>query len=444
MNAAISSLRLRGARVAAWVYEHELLKIATLIFLVVVFFSQSGAEGRTIFIALVLPIAGIGLFSAGRRELANSFVLWACVAYMAALLVASTVQDATFVGLWREFRLSAVIVAWLLILASLVACHPHFVRQLFLVVGVAVAISAALNIVLFFHNTAPAGHFQIHTYRLKASVGMAAYANSTNISATYAVFFIGTLATVARAELSKRARFVLALAAAVLLVAVALTQSRSALLGVAAGLAVLALTAATRAVLRGAAISAVAAACLLAIPAIREVLFARGTGHRFEVWEKFWMLIRERPIFGYGAASPAGITLDNGTFLDQAHNLLLSGWFRAGVLGAAAMACILAGGIYWAWRYWRATRDVAPLCMMVTIAAAGMFDYQLLITYPNWPWVTFWLPFGLAAGAEMTWRNRQRRLAAASQATAPEPAAARLAAPIAADHAEALSRIEAR
>jgi O-antigen ligase len=442
MDGALPSLQQRAGRFVARVYERELLKAATMIFLVVIFLSQSGAEGRTMFVAVLLPLAGIGLLSAGRRELANSFVLWACLAYMAALIVASAVQpDASYQGIWRELRLAAVIAAWLLILASLVACHPHFVRQLFLLVGIAVAICAALNIVLYFQSVAPAGAFHIHTYRLKSSIGMAAYANSTNISATYAVFLIGTLATVARAELSKPARIALALAAAVLLVAVALTQSRSALVGAAAGVAVLALTAKSRSLLRGAIAVLVAAVCFLAIPAVREVLFARGSGHRFEVWAKFWALIRERPIFGYGASSPAGVSLDNGTFLDQAHNLVLSGWFRGGVSAAVAMALILAGGIYWSWRYWRATREVAPLCVIVTVAAAGTFDYQLLMTYPNWPWVTLWLPFGLAAGAEMAWRNRERRAAAV---VPPQPEGTVAAGRTSPEPPQALSRIDAR
>jgi O-antigen ligase len=394
---------------AAWVYHRELLKAATLIFLAVIFFSQSGAEARTLFYAALLPLAGIGLLSPGRRYLANSVVLWACLVYLLAMLVASAVQpDAQLEDVWDQFQQSTLIVAYLLIVASLVACYPHFPRQLFLFVGIAVAISAALNIYLFFAHLAPAGDLAVQHYRLKSSIGMAAYANSTNISATYAVFFIGTLATLARAELSTRIRYVLALGCAVLLVAVALTQSRSALVAVLAGMIVLALTASSRNVLRGTLAMLAGVVCALAIPVVRHVLFLRGSGHRFEVWAKFWPLIEKHPLTGYGSFSPLGITLDNGTFLDQAHNLVLSGWFRGGIVSAVAMAAILAGGLYWSWRYWRATRQIVPLSVMVTIATAGMFDYQLLVTYPNWPWVTFWLPFGLCAGAEMAWRNLQR------------------------------------
>jgi hypothetical protein len=39
------------------------------------------------------------------------------------------------------------------------------------------------------------------------------------------------------------------------------------------------------------------------------------------------------------------------------------------------------------------------------MVACGMFDYNLLITPPDWPWVTFWLPIALAVGAETYVRN---------------------------------------
>ena len=133
--------------------------------------------------------------------------------------------------------------------------------------------------------------------------------------------------------------------------------------------------------------------------------------YRLEVWREFLLLIGDGRL-GYGSFSPAGITLHTGKFLDQAHNLVLSAWFRGGLASAPAMVLILVGGIYWSWRHHAATGDAAPLAMMTTIAIAGMFDYQLLVTYPNWPWVTFWLPFGLAAGAEMASRNAARLNAA--------------------------------
>ena len=54
--------------------------------------------------------------------------------------------------------------------------------------------------------------------------------------------------------------------------------------------------------------------------------------------------------------------------------------------------------------------------VMATIAVAGMFDYQLMVTAPTWPWVTFWLPFGLAIGAEMAVRRLGTGAAAGGRA----------------------------
>ena len=49
---------------------------------------------------------------------------------------------------------------------------------------------------------------------------------------------------------------------------------------------------------------------------------------------------------------------------------------------------------------------------MTTIVTAAMFDYQLLATYPAWPRVTFWLPFGLSIGAENGLADRNQAASA--------------------------------
>jgi hypothetical protein len=63
------------------------------------------------------------------------------------------------------------------------------------------------------------------------------------------------------------------------------------------------------------------------------------------------------------------------------------------------------------------------------------------MTYPNWPWVTFWLPFGLAAGAEMALRNLERRRR--EEAALPVETSNVVARAVP-DRAQALSRIAAR
>lgn len=387
-------------------YQYHLLSVAAMVLVIAIFFSQGYSPARFVLHFLVLPVSALGLCSPGRRNLRLSYVLLACVVYLVTMLVASAMQpEITLDQLWQQLRSSAYITAFLLIIASLVASYPRFTRYFFLIVGTAVAINILINIYLYFQYVAPFPYRALAQYRLKTLLGMRDYANATNVSATYAVFFMGVIATAVRRDLPSWARRALVFAALVLLVGVLLTQARSALTAVTVGTVLLVLTLSRRTQTVGAVIGLTIAIAMAGVPAIERAVTMRGSSFRFEVWTKFVDLIEAKPVFGYGPWSQAGIKLDSGAFLDQAHNLVLSGWFRGGILAAAAMLFILVGGIYWARRYWRATGNIAPLCVMVTIAIAGMVDYQLLPTDPTWPWVTFWLPIGLAAGAEMAWRN---------------------------------------
>ena len=89
----------------------------------------------------------------------------------------------------------------------------------------------------------------------------------------------------------------------------------------------------------------------------------------------------------------------------HAHNLLISALVRGGLLSLAGMALMLGGGLYWSWTYARRSGDPIILAMMVAISVAGMFDYELLLKPTEWSWVAFWLPIGLAAGAELAVRR---------------------------------------
>ena len=104
-------------------------------------------------------------------------------------------------------------------------------------------------------------------------------------------------------------------------------------------------------------------------------------------------------------------------FLNHAHNLVLSAWFRGGVVSAVAMAFILLGGIYWATRYWITMRQITPLCVIVTMTSlpeCSIINWSA--TYPAWKRVTSWLPIGLCIGAELAVRGAQPKLQSANRA----------------------------
>ena len=397
-------------RLALWTFQRRMLMAAQIACLCLIFAPYGDQLSRFVGLPFLLLLAGFGLLSPGRQSVVYSNVLLACFVYLAAMTLASLIAaDAPQADVWRQFRISVLIVAFLATTGSLVAAFPAFLRVLFPIVGTVGALSAAINIFLFYEYMVPASS-SLLDFRLIASIGMPDYANSTNISATYAVLFVGVVCTILRTRPAVWLRAILAVDATILATGMLLTQARSAWLGSFVGLAILALTGSRRTRVAGIAMLLAAIVISLANPVLREALMARGSSSRFEVWSKFIGLIAARPLVGYGSFSPVGIIAAGYYFLDQAHNLVLSAWFRGGIASAFAMMYILFGGTYWSYRYWALTGEVIPLCVMTTIVSAGMLDYQLLATYPAWPWVTFWLPFGLSIGAEMAWRIKTRQL----------------------------------
>jgi hypothetical protein len=360
----------------------------------------------------MLVMAGLGLLSPGRRYVVYSSVLVACLIYLVGMDVASLSEvDVSTGQVWRQVRISPLIFAFLMTTGSLVAAFPSYTRWLFLAVGTAAAASAAINIGLYFVYLAPEHIRTLAQVRLLASIGMPEYANSTNISATYAVFFAGVAGTMLYSQVTRLQRAILAVDAAVLFSAVLLTQARSAWLAVLASLVVLMLVASRRIRWTSICVLLVAGVAVFAVPVLRETIFARGDSYRLEIWTRFVEFSWGRPLLGFGSFSPIGVTLKHGRFIDQAHNLVLSAWFRGGLASGLAMAWMLLGSLYWSRRFWSLTGNAVPLSVMTATFTAGMFDYQLMITHPTWPWLTFWLPFGLGIGAEMAWRIRSRETA---------------------------------
>jgi hypothetical protein len=391
--------------------HYRLLFVAYLLCLCLMFFTDPNVTSRFVLYYFLLPTALVAMMvTAAGRPIGYATLLWACVIYLAALALASWVQpDTQLRAVWQQVRLSLAVLLFLWATAFLMMRYRNAAAWLVTVVGIALALSAAINIYLFFTRGAPGVADPTSAgARLVATIGMPAYTNSTNISATYAVYFAGLVGVSVQRGTPRAARLVAALAAAVLLAGVALTESRSAYLAVAASLLVVVLASPRRLRVVVGGLALCAGVALAARPGLIHAILVRGAGNRFDVWSYFGGLIRQRPLFGYGALDrTTGFTLE-GQFLDQAHNLVLSGWFRGGILAALAMAFVLLGGLYWANRYRIATGGLVPLCVIVAIATAGMFDYQLLVTYPTWPWATFWLPFGLCIGAEVIARQQAR------------------------------------
>ncbi|MDC7784472.1 hypothetical protein PQJ75_07145 [Rhodoplanes sp. TEM] len=409
-----AAMRPRRAVVLAWLREAltapETAALGYLVTFAPMVLTNRLSAANFLFFAALLPlsiprIVALASRPDGRAVLRRlpGTVVAASAAYVTFLTIAAAVQpDATWRLVRKDSEYGLAIVGFVAATGVLVATGTRFLRLAVLGLAGAVAASALLNVAAFLPSF-PTDPEDLLAWRLVAVLGMPEYANATNISATYAVLLVVAAAAASGLTRSWLERSVLIVATGVLGVAVILTQSRGAVLGVACGLVVLAATLSRRARI---ALLVGATLCLagLAVTPLGPDWVQRGVSYRPAVWAAYLDKAAERPLLGYGPHADIGVTIAPDVPIGQPHNLILSGQIRGGIGAALAMAALLAAGLFWSVRLVRAGGSVVPLCGFVTMTVCGMVDYNLLITRPAWPWLTFWLPIGFAAGAELAVR----------------------------------------
>ena len=391
-----------SSNAAKFCREYHVLSVGLVLCLAAIFLVNYNPLPRTLYWPVLLIFVFVGP-SFTRRVLSTSVIFWAAAIYLAALGVSSLAQaDVSGAAAWRHFRLSFLVLSFLLVIAFLVSSSRRWLANFFFTMGLVVALSAAINMSIFILWELYLGQFGD---RLIALLGMPAYWNSTNISATYAIYFVGAVAATITGEFSRMQRRMLTIAALILLAAVFMTQARSAILAILAAFVVF--VGVTSRGTRLTMLAALIVTCvgIAGIPQLRELLWARGLSYRLELWTDYLAMATDRPFLGFSPLKNIDIFMQDGFRVDQPHNLVLSAQIRGGIAAAGAMLAILLGGIYWSAKYWRKTQCAIPLCVIVTMSVVGMFDYQLLSTYPDWAWVTFWVPIGVCIGAEVRMRG---------------------------------------
>jgi O-antigen ligase len=209
----------------------------------------------------------------------------------------------------------------------------------------------------------------------------------------------------------KRRRAAYALAAIPIALALYLTYSRGAWLGIAVGFAFIGLMSGRR--VRIAIVALLIVAALAMIPFLQteraQSLFQTGTGtgfFRVSVWQSGVAMIRDHPVFGVG--------LDNFLYeypkyiqpeawrepnLSHPHNIVLDFWVRMGILGVAALAWMVSEFYRAGFRQLVRENRALVLSLMAGITAAlahGMIDAAYF--YVDLAYI-FMLIFGVMAEA---------------------------------------------
>lgn len=387
-----------------------LLPAAYFVLMAAILLTNSIDAPTFLYVAVVIPIATLTLLPFAWRVGASSRIFWAIAVYLFVIGIASVVlPDIPQRILNRHLRMSPMILYFVIITACLtVRSRRGFAYFLLLLISL-LSISAAVNSVTFIREH-PFSMAALPDFRLLGSLGMPESTNATSLSITYAVYFAAALAMASNDSALWR-RIIFAGLAVVMLAGVLMTQARSAYLAVAlSAAAVLAGAAFAGAMSRRTTIAlllgvASVAIIVLLVPDARRVVAGRGFSHRPEIWVDFVSMMTHHPLLGYGITPDIHQVMRDGEIVDHPHNIVLSSLVRGGIIGGAAMLTIFLGCLYWSWRFWMASGQIAPLCMMVAMATASMFDYELPATNPSWAWVTFWVPIGIGIGTELVGRS---------------------------------------
>lgn len=356
---------------------------------------------QAIFVVTSIP-AGIALYLNGRLPVPRSIVLAGATLYAAGGVLSTLIAaDASFpevVGLlWR-----IVLILYFIFLLSLVPLlSARDAKLVLLVMVLACAVNAGINVLLFL-----GGDPRTVVYdgsRLFAAFGTPGGRSPTMVAVRCAVFFAAAFALAASTGSSRPVRTLAAIAAIPIGAMLVLSVGRGGYLGAFAGvLAVVPFVGRGMRVAIAVAIAGLLVASLFT--PLRDALSWRGMNFRTDIWETYLAAAWESPLFGQGwLADIHRIIADNK--ISHPHNLLISAQIRGGLFSLVGMALMLGGGIYWAWVHARRSGEPVFLAMIVAVSVAGIFDYELLMRPKDWTWVTFSLPIGLAAGAELAARR---------------------------------------
>lgn len=184
------------------------------------------------------------------------------------------------------------------------------------------------------------------------------------------------------------------LAMGLLAACLALTESRSAWLGLFAALLVLlAARRSERAVRSVTAVSVVGmGVALAAYPELSE----RGWSFRPQIMQYAWSMIEQRPWTGLGLGAHFTIPVQGSAAQVHTHNLFAQIAVELGLPGLILWSCIWLG---LGWRAWRCRHDlIGRIVLGVWVFASVMvqFDLPHLIDSPRPGWLIIWLPLALS------------------------------------------------
>jgi O-Antigen ligase len=287
------------------------------------------------------------------------------------------------------------VVLYILITTRLVLDFPDFIDQYSGFVCAFASLNALINIYLYYSSLEK--WMTINTKFFSPTFGLVPDHYSTTSSITYGIFFILSLPKLFRSQSFYQA-FYGALIPAILIYSVLLTQCRGTIVGLLVG-AIFIFIEKKQDMYK---ISTLVFLVILIFLFINQNFFinfiCRGASGRITLWSEVITIILERPLFGYGQRLMFLFDIGVDAYrrkliVGHAHNLILGALTRGGLFSAVFLFVILYGSLSFVFK--SKYLDFRLRMIMILVCIAGLVDYELIIFWPDWQWLTFWFPISL-------------------------------------------------
>ena len=132
----------------------------------------------------------------------------------------------------------------------------------------------------------------------------------------------------------------------------------------------------------------------LMLPKIRNFALVRGDNQRLELWSKFFKIIKERVLLGYGERGFGrgsegephlfNVVLNSGETIHHAHNIFINAQLRGGLIALFALVYIVIRGFYVSFSCLRMEKNPIPFGSLLMLVIAGSVDFELHIFPAAW------------------------------------------------------------
>lgn len=395
---ALLSQRLRLA--ANVIERNELLPKFYILMLCLIFVLPNVWAVRTMYYVVLLPMFFLVVSKDELWQILRSpIMILAAIYFLVFALAAPFAVEFSFKSLAEHVRNSLLVASFLAMTAYLVRQNPQFPFQLFLFVGTVAAVVGANNVWHFYNGLPPLHRLP---QRFEGVPGLTMYYNSNWIAQLYGVVCVAAAASAARPGTRPSSVALLILSAAVLFVCVGLTQTRSVLIGVLAGFAVIIALLPGQTPLRRAIQLAVIAAAIFASMPFVDVLIARGDPYRVAFWKAYLTHVESHPWIGSGLSANVIAVAPDGFETTHPHNIVYHALLRGGVFAALALLAFLATVCVQALHALRITGSAIYPALIVTALLPLQLEFTVMVgTAPGWDWLVLWMPIGLCVGGSL-------------------------------------------